>query len=239
MTAAAQRGTTTDSERAVRRIAERAATEALPGQDGTRTAKAAVSVRGCRAQVSLGVSLPYPAPPADTVRELQRHVVARTRYLTGLDVPTAPVDVTSLTAPSSAHPPVPDAPDEHASRTPRRWWSRRRVQVALSASVAAVACGAFAVDLVLVHAAHRQAGAWRTSAVHWLSGHGPVDLAVVLAGGLTALLGVWMVVLALTPDAVLPGLRAVTEEAEQAAAPYEVRAPVRLSAVSHRVPHVR
>jgi hypothetical protein len=41
------------------------------------------------------------------------------------------------------------------------------------------------------------------------------------------------------PDAVLPGLRAVTEEAGQAAAPYEVRARVRLSALSHRVPHVR
>ncbi|MFI0510387.1 alkaline shock response membrane anchor protein AmaP [Streptomyces sp. WSLK1-5] len=41
------------------------------------------------------------------------------------------------------------------------------------------------------------------------------------------------------PDAVLPGLRAVTTEAAQAAAPYEVRARVRLSAVSHRMPHVR
>ncbi|MFI0510386.1 DUF6286 domain-containing Asp23/Gls24 family envelope stress response protein [Streptomyces sp. WSLK1-5] len=199
MTAAAQRGTTTVSERAVRRIAERAATEALPGQDGARTAKAAASVRGRGARVSLGVSLPYPAPLADTVRELQRHVVARTRHLTGLDVPSAPVHVTSLTAPASAHPPAPAAADEHPSRTPRRWWSRRRAPVALVAAVAAVACGALAVDLLRVHAAHQGAGAWRTSAVHWLSGHGPGDPAVVLAGGLTALLGLWMVVLALTP----------------------------------------
>ncbi|MEV3907876.1 hypothetical protein [Streptomyces canus] len=41
------------------------------------------------------------------------------------------------------------------------------------------------------------------------------------------------------PDAVLPGPRAVTEEAEQAAVPCEVRARVRPSAVSHRVPYVR
>ncbi|MDH6608598.1 hypothetical protein M2164_004233 [Streptomyces sp. SAI-208] len=199
MTAAAQRGTTTVSERAVRRFAERAATEALPGQQGARTAKAAVSVHGRRARVSLGVSLPYPAPLADTVRGLQRHVVARTRYLTGLDVPVAPVRVTSLAVPASAHPPVSGPPDEHPGRTPRRWWSRRRVPVALLTLVAAVACGALAVDLVLVHAAHREAGTWRTSAVHWLSGHGPGDPAVVLAGALTALLGLWTVVLALTP----------------------------------------
>lgn len=51
---AAQRGTTTVSERAVRRIAERATAEALPG----RTARAAATVRGGRAEVSLGVTLP-------------------------------------------------------------------------------------------------------------------------------------------------------------------------------------
>ena len=39
--------------------------------------------------------------------------------------------------------------------------------------------------------------------------------------------------------ALRPGLRAVTEEAERAAAPHQVRARVRPSAVSHRMPHVR
>ncbi len=52
--AASFRGTTTVSERAVRRIAERATAEALPG----RTAKATATVRGGRAEVSLGVTLP-------------------------------------------------------------------------------------------------------------------------------------------------------------------------------------
>ncbi|MDH6517739.1 hypothetical protein M2164_004232 [Streptomyces sp. SAI-208] len=41
------------------------------------------------------------------------------------------------------------------------------------------------------------------------------------------------------PDEVVPGLRAVTAEAQESAAPYELRARVRLSAVSHRMPHVR
>ncbi|WP_203729133.1 DUF6286 domain-containing Asp23/Gls24 family envelope stress response protein [Streptomyces sp. SID12501] len=210
MTAAAQRGTTTVSERAVRRIAERATTEVLPARGGARTARAAASVRGRRADVSLAVTLPYPAPLTDTVRDVQRHVVERTRELTGLDVPAARVSVISLAPPtSSSHPLVspaleadpdaPDAPDGRESRTPRRWWSRRRIPVAVLSAVAALGCGALALDLVRVHTAHRTAAAWRTSAVHWAAGHGPGDPAVVAVGGLTALLGVWMIVLALSP----------------------------------------
>ncbi|NEA68517.1 DUF6286 domain-containing protein [Streptomyces sp. SID12488] len=205
MTAAAQRGTTTVSERAVRRIAERATTEALPA----RTARASASVRGRRADVSLAVTLPYPAPAplADTVRDVQRHVVERTRELTGLDVPAARVSVTSLAPPtSSSHPLVspaleahPADPDGRESRTPRRWWSRRRTPVTVLSAVAALGCGALAFDLVRVHTAHRTAAAWRTSAVHWATGHGPGDPAVVALGGLIALLGIWMIVLALSP----------------------------------------
>jgi hypothetical protein len=41
------------------------------------------------------------------------------------------------------------------------------------------------------------------------------------------------------PDAVLPGLRAVTAEAERTVAPYALCARIRLSAASHRMPHVR
>ncbi|MFI1487134.1 DUF6286 domain-containing protein [Streptomyces sp. NPDC020747] len=203
MTAAARRGTITVSERAVRRIAERATTEALPAPGGARAAQAAASVRGRRAKVSLGVTLPYPAPLADTVRDVQRHVVERTRELTGLEVPTARVNVVALAPPPPSQPLVSPAqeadPDVGDSRSPRRWWSRRRIPVAVLASVAALGCGALALDLVRVHTAHRAAATWRTSAVHWLAGHGPGDPAVVVAGGLTALVGIWMVVLALTP----------------------------------------
>ncbi|WP_329350195.1 hypothetical protein OG226_26220 [Streptomyces sp. NBC_01261] len=42
-----------------------------------------------------------------------------------------------------------------------------------------------------------------------------------------------------SPDAVLPALRAVTAEAEGAAAPYTTRTRLRLSTASHRAPHVR
>ncbi|MBK3574167.1 Asp23/Gls24 family envelope stress response protein [Streptomyces sp. MBT65] len=201
--AAAQRGTTTVSERAVRRIAERATTEALPG----RTPHTTATVRGGRAEVSLGVTLPYPAPLADGVRDVQQHVLARTRELTGLEVPTARVEVVALAAPRYSHLPVSPVEEDVRSpaeedvrrRTTARRWSRRRVPVALLTSLATLACAALAVDLVRVHTAHSPAAAWRVSATHWLSGHGPGDPAVVIAGGLTALLGVWMVVLALTP----------------------------------------
>ncbi|MFG2370200.1 DUF6286 domain-containing protein [Streptomyces sp. NPDC048504] len=200
---AAQRGTTTVSERAVRRIAERATTEALPG----RAARAAATVRGRKAEVSLGVTLPCPSPLADGVQDVQRHVVDRTRALTGLEVPAARVDVTSLAAPRYSAPPVSAAtPASPAGetvtgplRTAARWWSGRRFPVALLTSAAALGCGALAVDLIEVHMAHHAAAAWRVSAGRWLSGHGPGDPAVVIAGGLTALLGVWMIVLAVTP----------------------------------------
>jgi len=197
MTTAAQRGTTTVTDRAVRRIAGRAADETLTGQDS----KATATVHGRRAQVALDVALPYPAPLSETVRDLQEHVVGRTRELTGLDVPTAHVTVTSLTAVAGGAVDT-GRPQGSVGRTPRRVWSRRRVPAAVQAALAAVVCGALAVDLVRVHAAHRPAAVWRVEVVHWLSQHGPGDRSVVVTGGLTALLGLWMVVLA-----VAPGLR--------------------------------
>ncbi|GAQ59946.1 DUF6286 domain-containing Asp23/Gls24 family envelope stress response protein [Streptomyces scabiei] len=203
MTAAAQRGTTTVSERAVRTIAQRAAGETLPRPGGTRSvpsARAAASVRGGRAKLTLGVTLPYPLPLAETVGQVQRHVVERTRELTGLDVPTARLTVTALTPAASPHPPEPPSPEAGPTvRTPRRRWSRRRLPVALLTAATAVGCGALALDLVRVHLADRAPAAWRTAAVHWLSRHGPGDPAVVAGGALMGLAGVWMVVLALTP----------------------------------------
>ncbi|MFJ3666159.1 DUF6286 domain-containing protein [Streptomyces sp. NPDC090106] len=217
MTTAAQRGTTTVTERAVRRIAERAADESLATAAETspaapadgrpaaetataaRTAKAAASVHGRRARVALDVALPYPAPLTETVRGLQERVTGRTRELTGLDVPPARIRVTSLT-PARGGPARTEAdPAPPAGRTPRRLWSRRRVPAAVQAALAAAACAALAVDLVLVHAAHRPAAAWRVQAVHWLAQHGPADRSVTVAGALTALLGGWLIVLAVTP----------------------------------------
>ncbi|MEU8577367.1 DUF6286 domain-containing Asp23/Gls24 family envelope stress response protein [Streptomyces asoensis] len=242
MTAAARRGTTTVSPRAVRRIAERAAAETLPRPGGTpgdrssrtawtdrtdglarpertdrpdrtdrtdspertgrsmQAARVAASVRGNSAQLALGVTLPYPAPLAETVGNLQRHVAQRTGQLTGLDVADARVTVTALTPSVLPHPPLPpSAGAGPGARTPRRRWSGRRVPVTLLTAAAAVGTGALALDLVRVHTAHQAPAAWRTGAVHWLSGHGPGDPAVVAGGALLALAGVWMAVLALTP----------------------------------------
>lgn len=204
MTAASQRGTTTVSERAVRRIAERAATEALPGRSQVRAAGAAASVRGTKAEVSLGVTLPFPSPLADSVRDVHQHVTERARRLSGLDLSVARVAVTAFAPPVPVHASTVSEAGEGAEdvpglRTPRRLWSQRRAPVALVTWAAAVGCGALVLDLVRVHFADRTPAVWRTWAVHWLSGHGPGDPAVVAAGGLTALAGLWLVVLALTP----------------------------------------
>ncbi|MFD6285455.1 DUF6286 domain-containing Asp23/Gls24 family envelope stress response protein [Streptomyces sp. NPDC060205] len=255
MTTADRRGTTTVSEKAVRRIAERAATEAVPGpaagtgtESGTgpaagpaagagagtraRASKGSAAVHGRRADVSVDVTLPYPAPLPEAVRRLQDHVTARTHQLTGLDVTRARVGVTALVpgpAPASTPVPGPDvaksAPSAGAatdgpvtdradtdeppvgepsqplphSRTPLRWWSARRLPTLLLALSALAACGALAVDLILVHAAGRPAAAWRADALHWLARHGPGEATVTACAVAVALLGLIMVVLALTP----------------------------------------
>ncbi|WP_328491853.1 Asp23/Gls24 family envelope stress response protein [Streptomyces sp. NBC_00414] len=212
MTTAGRRGTTTVSDKAVRKIAERAATEAVPGP-GTgagvqaRAVKGSAGVHGRRADVSVDVTLPYPAPLPESVRRLQDHVTARTGQLTGLDITRARVGVTALVpAPAGessvsldkppVDPPAPELPD---SRTPLRWWSGRRLPALVLALAATVTCGALAVDLILVHTADRPAAAWRTEALRWLSQHGPGDPTVMACSGAVALLGLLMIVLALAP----------------------------------------
>ncbi|MDF3299240.1 DUF6286 domain-containing Asp23/Gls24 family envelope stress response protein [Streptomyces tropicalis] len=98
MTGPAQRGRTTVSDRAVRRIAEQAAGEVLPASV-PHTAGGAATVRGRRAAVALRVALPYPVPLSELVQRVQRHVAERTRDLTGLTVGTPRLTVTRLSAP--------------------------------------------------------------------------------------------------------------------------------------------
>ncbi|WP_329319666.1 MULTISPECIES: DUF6286 domain-containing Asp23/Gls24 family envelope stress response protein [unclassified Streptomyces] len=226
---AARPGTTTVSDKAVRRIAERAASEALPGRPVTAS-RVSAAVHGRRADVALGVSLPYPLPVAETAREVRRHVSERTRELTGLDVSLRRISVDTLTVPSGTTapdgmPPLPtpsvsapfspalsaSTPSVSASsvsaprseggdrRAPRRRWSRRRVPMTAVMLMGAVSFGAVALDMIRVRVAHRPAAAWRTGTLNWLTGHGPGDTQVVLAGGGLALLGLWLTVLAVTP----------------------------------------
>ncbi|KAA0942181.1 DUF6286 domain-containing Asp23/Gls24 family envelope stress response protein [Streptomyces apricus] len=216
MTAAGLRGALTVSDKAVRKIAERSATEATAGP-GTGATKGSADVSGRRADVSVDVTLPYPTPLPEAVRSLQQHVTARTHQLTGLDIGTARVGVTALVpAPATAGTVSLDKVSEDevslddssgagitqppsAGRTPRRWWSQRRLPTLLLTLAAAMVCGALALDLILVHAAHRPAAAWRTAALDWLSQHGPGDPTVTACAVAVAVLGLLLIVLALAP----------------------------------------
>ncbi|MGW2213103.1 DUF6286 domain-containing Asp23/Gls24 family envelope stress response protein [Streptomyces sp. NPDC001781] len=212
MTAPERRGTTTVSDRAVRRIAGRAVTEALPGQAARPTGSTA-AVRGGRAEVAVDVALPYPSPLTTTVRRVQDHVTARTGELTGLDVRTARVGVTALTPDRAVGPDLAKGPDlaeesdgvprpaaaARGGRVPRRWWAQRRLPLGVLTLLATLTCGALATDLILVHTGHRPAAPWRTGALHWLYTHGPGETPVTAAALGCALLGVWLIVLAVTP----------------------------------------
>lgn len=212
---AAERGTTVVADKALRKIAERAAAEALPaGADTAPTGSATVHGRraGVALRVALRVALPYSATAlSDTVRRIQRHVTARTRALTGLDVTRARLTVTRLTVPAS--PPTPpnseNAPhSENATagtetvghRPPRRWWAQRRVPMAVATLAAATVCAAVTADVVRVHTTHHAAAAWRTHTVNRLADHATADTSVTFAGAvLVTLLGAWLILLGVTP----------------------------------------
>ncbi|MFJ9877364.1 DUF6286 domain-containing Asp23/Gls24 family envelope stress response protein [[Kitasatospora] papulosa] len=192
-----QRGTTTVSEKAVRRIAGRAAAEALPGRAVTATGVTA-AVRGQRAEVSLDLALPYPATVADSVGLVQEHVATRIRQLSGLDVPRAEVSVRALRADAPLLRAGPPAGGDTRPAA-RRWWSSRRLPVAVVTGAAALVCGALTLDVARVRLLGLPPARWRGDAVDWLSTHGAGDLPVVLGGAGAALTGLVLVVLAVTP----------------------------------------
>ncbi|KOU34764.1 DUF6286 domain-containing protein [Streptomyces sp. WM6378] len=98
--------------------------------------------------------------------------------------------------------PVPVLADGEGGKA-GRFWSVRRVPAGLLALVLLAASGLFLYDIAAVRA-HRSAMRWRVRLADWLAGH-PVDDVAVLAGaGAVALLGIWLIVLAVTP-----GLRGI------------------------------
>lgn len=108
---------------------------------------------------------------------------------------------------------TPQRHDERGARSPRLW-SARRIPAALVALVAFCAIGALLYDVIAVRAGHR-AGAWRTRMTEEITSR-PVDDAWLLATGAVAVvLGLWLLVLALTPGLrrLLP-LRAPEESTE-------------------------
>ncbi|MGC0332859.1 hypothetical protein RKD23_005849 [Streptomyces sp. SAI-170] len=85
----------------------------------------------------------------------------------------------------------------------RRFWSARRVPGALAALLLLAAAGIFLYDIAAVRAG-RPAMRWRRELAHQLA-HRPLDDTWVLVGaGVAAALGLWLIVLAVTP-----GLRAL------------------------------
>ncbi|MGY0020990.1 DUF6286 domain-containing Asp23/Gls24 family envelope stress response protein [Streptomyces sp. YJ-C3] len=197
--APALRGTTVLSDRAVRKVAQGAAREAVTV--AARDVSASATVAGRRASVGVQVALPYPTHLSTDARRVQEHVTSRTRALTGLQVPTVRVVVSRL-APDAA-PPSPPADAEAvagpAVRPPRRWWSQRRRPMGVLSGLAAAAAVVCTVDVFRVHAAGAQPWVWRRSAVTWLAGHGPGDPTVTLAGVGAALVGAWLLFMVVTP----------------------------------------
>ncbi|MFF0226943.1 DUF6286 domain-containing Asp23/Gls24 family envelope stress response protein [Streptomyces sp. NPDC004629] len=196
---AGERGRTTVSDRAVRRIAEHAAREALPpGDVGAVNAK--VGTRGGRAAVSVALTLPYRAGIAKSGHRVRLHVARRTAALTGLAVARPQVRVRALAPPAGPRPGGPAAPAPHGTTggPARRPWSERRVPAALAALVGLSACATLLYDVVCVRVAGRTAAPWRSRALTWLSSHGPGGFPVALSAAM-AVLGVGMVLLALAP----------------------------------------
>ncbi|WP_409055966.1 DUF6286 domain-containing Asp23/Gls24 family envelope stress response protein [Streptomyces sp. SYP-A7185] len=198
----AERGTTTVADRAVRRIAERAATEALaPG--AVEAGGGSAAVRGRRARVAVTVTLPYPAVLDDAGERVRSHVAERTARLTGLTVPSARVRVRGLSRRGLAaeEPAPPVTAVAAAGARARRPWAQRRLPVLVLALLAAGVCGVLLYDVVAVHAAGHAPARWRVEAMEWLSTHGPdstTAVGVLTAAGVLAL-GVWLLVLAVTP----------------------------------------
>ncbi|MGW6989683.1 DUF6286 domain-containing protein [Streptomyces sp. NPDC054946] len=80
----------------------------------------------------------------------------------------------------------------------RRPWSVRRIPAALTALLVAAAAGTLLFDIVRVRAGG-QAAAWRTRLADELAARPLDDLSIRIGAAVIAVLGLWLVVLALTP----------------------------------------
>jgi len=195
------------ADRVVRRVAQRAATEALPDCD-VKSASATVANRGTRAAVSIDIAIPYQAELDQCGRHVQQCVRERTATLTGLNMSQTRVHVSVLTMPRRTRPldaqladETADAPQSSISGRTRRTWSERRLPSALVALAGALACALLLHDFVFLRFEGRTQSPWRSVLLRWLSTHGPGDYTLAL-GTAMAFLGIGMVLLA-----VLPGQR--------------------------------
>ncbi|MFI5763440.1 DUF6286 domain-containing protein [Streptomyces sp. NPDC051563] len=205
------------------RIAARLADDALdahasPGQR-SRVPHARIATAGGAVRVALQIHLPYPADLSGVCTRLQDHVAVRLAEMTGLHVPEVRVEIQHFIidpagtargpavdlAKPPAHPafrsPAPAGADgtavNHAARVPYRWWSARRIPAALTAVLVMAGSGLVICDIVAV--GHEHLPRWDQSlVVRRLTDHPLGSAWPVLAAGLCATLGLWLVVLALT-----------------------------------------
>ncbi|MER5601374.1 DUF6286 domain-containing protein [Streptomyces sp. NPDC002265] len=104
--------------------------------------------------------------------------------------------------PSRSAPVVPGPPPS-ADGTGHRFWSARRIPAAVVAVLVVAGAGFFLYDIAAVRAG-RPGMHWRRALAGELARRPLDDTWVLVGAGVTALLGLWLLVLALTP-----GLRAV------------------------------
>ncbi|MEW2289870.1 DUF6286 domain-containing protein [Streptomyces sp. NPDC047841] len=96
------------------------------------------------------------------------------------------------------HGPDPTSGERDAGRRSHRPWSARRIPAALVASVILVAAVAALVDVIAVRAG-RPAAAWRRHLADELATRSVGDVWVLTGAAVAAAVGVWLIVLALTP----------------------------------------
>ncbi|MFF6888453.1 DUF6286 domain-containing Asp23/Gls24 family envelope stress response protein [Streptomyces sp. NPDC012421] len=207
-----RRGVTTVADRAVARIARQAAVEATTRLGGevlrstaSRTGRAGRTGRSDAVTVEVGLPI---SALAEAGREspLQLHVASRTRYLTGLDALSAHVRIRELTAaPPAARPQAAERPaarspvaEQAARLAARGTWSRWRL-VTTWLAVATTGMG----TVLLWAALDRHVPGltapfpWHVAQAAWGSaGRSAVHHGAVIAG---ALLGGWLLLLAVTP----------------------------------------
>ncbi|MFD3734813.1 DUF6286 domain-containing protein [Streptomyces sp. NPDC058632] len=94
--------------------------------------------------------------------------------------------------------PPPPEPDDAAGVGPRRFWSARRIPAGLLALLLLVIVAAFLYDIAAVRA-DRPAMSWRRELAGQLATRPLDDFWVLLGAGIAALLGLWLLLLALTP----------------------------------------
>jgi hypothetical protein len=123
-----------------------------------------------------------------------------TQRLPVIEKETGP-DPLDQSASAAAYEPPPPVDDKGGGE--HRFWSARRIPAAILALLLFLAAGIFLYDIAAVRA-DRPAMRWRRGLAHQLAERPLDDIWVLLGAGVAAVLGLWLLILAVTP-----GLRSV------------------------------